>query len=188
MLESCLQVALIVWFKDARTLEELTGSSDGLIPDLEQEYQRLSEELEREQAEVAEIEGGDQAFLNELKATVAEQKYVRSCLNICLVQSCIVSSIEIEALKAELSEGKDQLRRLQERAQELDAQKREAKNAIATAERILHRKKNSTRSEVFRLKGKCYQICRRKSWLTSYASRVRSTGGSPYVPDYQSQS
>jgi hypothetical protein len=43
---------------------------------LEQEYQSLMEELEREQAEVAEIESGDQDYLNELKATVAEQKYV----------------------------------------------------------------------------------------------------------------
>ena len=62
-------------------------------------------------------------------------------------------SIEIEALKAELSEGKDQLRWLQERAEELDAQKRKAKNSIAFVEQILHRKKNSTRSEIFRLKG-----------------------------------
>ena len=63
-------------------------------------------------------------------------------------------SIEIEALKAELSEGKDQLRWLQERADELDAQKCEAKNVTSIAEQILHRKKNSTRSEIFRLKGK----------------------------------
>lgn len=62
-------------------------------------------------------------------------------------------SIEIEALKAELSEGKDQLRWLQERAEELDAQKREAKNSIAFVEQTHHRKKNSTRSDIFRLKG-----------------------------------
>lgn len=77
----------------------------------------------------------------------------------CLI---FVTSIEIEALKAELSEGKDQLRWLQERIQELDAQKREAKNTITTAERVLHRKKNSTRSEVFRLKGEYYWICQKK--------------------------
>ena len=65
-------------FKDARTLEELNRSADGLIPELEQEYQSLTGELEREQAEVAEIENGDQDYLNELKATVAEQKYVGS--------------------------------------------------------------------------------------------------------------
>lgn len=152
-------IALIIWFKDARTLEELIRSAEGLLPGMEQEYQKLAEELEKEQAEVAEIEHGDQDYLNELKATVAEQKYVDSGLKFCLfplLKGVCVSSIEIEALKAELSEGKDQLRWLQERAEELDAQKREAKNTIATAERILYRKKNSTRSEVFRLKGEYY--------------------------------
>jgi kinetochore protein Spc7/SPC105 len=84
----CLQVALIFFlcFKDARTLEELIKSSEGLIPELEQEYQNLTEELEREQAEVAEIEGGDQDYLNDLKAEVAEQKYVGSGLNIYLAE------------------------------------------------------------------------------------------------------
>lgn len=78
-----------VCFKDARTLEELNKSADGLIPELEQEYQRLTEELEREQAEVAEIESGDQDYLNELKATVSEQKYVGSRDNIYITQTYI---------------------------------------------------------------------------------------------------
>jgi hypothetical protein len=81
----------------------------------------------------------------------------RSTLVLVLLFTLLTySSIEIEALKAELSEGKDQLRWLQERAQELDAEKREAKNTIAIAEQTLHRKKNSTRSEIFRLKGEYY--------------------------------
>lgn len=91
-------------------------------------------ELEQEQAEVAEIENGDADYLNELKATIAEQ------------------NIEIEALKAELAEGTDQVRWLQERALELDSQMRQAKNTITTAERVLRLKQTSTRSEVFRLK------------------------------------
>ena len=62
-------------------------------------------------------------------------------------------SIEIEALKAELSEGTDQVRWLQERMDEIEVQKREAKNTINTAERVLRMKQTSTRSEVFRLKG-----------------------------------
>jgi kinetochore protein Spc7/SPC105 len=148
---------LFLCFKDARTLEELIRSADGLIPELEQEYQSLTEELEREQVEVAEIESGDQDYLNELKATVAEQKYVDFGHKKKIPYSKLyLFSIEIEALKAELSEGKDQLRWLQERAEELEAQKREAKNAIAIAEQILHRKKNSTRSEIFRLKGEYF--------------------------------
>ena len=76
-------------FKDACTLEELNKSADGLIPELEQEYQRLTEELEREQAEVAEIESGDQDYLNELIATVSEQKYVGSRDNIYITQTYI---------------------------------------------------------------------------------------------------
>jgi kinetochore protein Spc7/SPC105 len=141
-----------VCFKDARTLKEINKSADRLIPELEQEYQSLIEELEREQAEVVEIESGDQEYLNELKACFrTEVRWFQSrylpYLNLNLF------SIEIEAFKAELSEGKDQLRWLQERAEELDAQKREAKNSIAFAEQILHRKKNSTRSEIFMLKG-----------------------------------
>jgi len=57
-------------------------------------------------------------------------------------------------LKAELSEGTDQLRWLQERHEELETQKREVKITITNAERILRMKQTSTRSEVFRLKGK----------------------------------
>ena len=67
----------------------MNKSADGLIPELEQEYQRLTEELEREQAEVAEIESGDQDYLNELKATVSEQKYVGSRDNIYITQTYI---------------------------------------------------------------------------------------------------
>jgi uncharacterized protein YlxW (UPF0749 family) len=83
------QVSLIFCFKDARKLKELIKFTDGLIPELEQEYQGLTQELEREQVEVAEIEGSDQDYLNELKATVAEQKYVGSGLNIYLTQQYI---------------------------------------------------------------------------------------------------
>ena len=93
-IEVCLRAVLIVFFfKDARTLEELIGYTDGLTPELEQEYQRLTEELAQEQAEVAEIEGGDQDYLNELKATVAEQKYVDlfQHLFIYLTSNCIFS-------------------------------------------------------------------------------------------------
>ena len=86
-------------FKDARTLEELKSSADGLIPELEQVYQSLTEELEREQAEVAEIECGDQDYLNELKATVAEQKYVGSGHNIYLVQNYICLALRLKPLK-----------------------------------------------------------------------------------------
>jgi len=41
---------------------------------MEREYEELMRELEHEQAEVKEIEESDQDYLNELKATIAEQK------------------------------------------------------------------------------------------------------------------
>jgi hypothetical protein len=77
----------------------LNRSADGLIPELEQEYQSLTEELEREQAEVAEIESGDQDYLNELKATVSEQKYVGSSHIIYLTQIYIYLVLRLKPLK-----------------------------------------------------------------------------------------
>ena len=63
-----------IFLKDARTLEGLKKSADALLPDMEREYEELMRELEHEQAEVKEIEESDQDYLNELKATIAEQK------------------------------------------------------------------------------------------------------------------
>jgi len=62
-------------------------------------------------------------------------------------------SIEIEALKAELSEAIDQSKWVQEKLHEIETQKSDAQNIIRTAERVLQMKTTSTRSEVFRLKG-----------------------------------
>jgi len=66
----------------------------------------------------------------------------------------ILISIEVEALKAEVIEGNDQHVWLQQRLKEAEVDKQETLAAVATAERLLHIQKNSTRSEVFRLKGK----------------------------------
>ncbi|KAF5337355.1 hypothetical protein D9611_003088 [Ephemerocybe angulata] len=119
---------------DARKLESLSVAASKVIPDLEREYEQIMAELEKEQAEVAEIEACDQDYLNELKASIAEQ------------------NIEVEALKAEVAENNDQLKWLEERRQETEAQKRELQTSIAKAERILQIQKSSTRAEVFQLK------------------------------------
>lgn len=118
---------------DARILEGITTTADQVVPALQQEYEVIMEELEKENAEVAEIEASDQDYLNELKASIAEQ------------------NIEVEALQAEVAEGQAQLLWLQERLEEVDAQKREASTAITDARRILHIQKNSTRTEVIKL-------------------------------------
>ena len=60
--------------KDARVLEGITAQVGGVVPALQQEYDEIMQELEKENAEVAEIEASDQDYLNELKASIAEQK------------------------------------------------------------------------------------------------------------------
>ncbi|KIL70959.1 hypothetical protein M378DRAFT_175273 [Amanita muscaria Koide BX008] len=120
--------------EDAKTLEQISTLADEIIPELEREYERVMRELEQEKAEVAEIEASDQDYLNELKSAIAEQ------------------NIEVEALKAEVAEGDSRLQRLQERFEEIEAQKRGNSTAIADAKRVLHEPKSSTRAEVFNLK------------------------------------
>ncbi|GLB36475.1 putative spc7 kinetochore protein [Lyophyllum shimeji] len=120
--------------EDARVLESIKASADEIIPALQQEYEEIMQELGRETAEVAEIEACDQDYLNELKASIAEQ------------------NIEVEALQAEVAESRAKLQSLQERLEETNAQKREAKTAIDDAQRVLHIQKNGTRAEVFKLK------------------------------------
>lgn len=66
---------------------------------------------------------------------------------------CPVCSAELEAFRADVAEGNAKLERLEEKLQELDLQKQEATAAIEKAQRLLHIQKNSTRAEVFRLRG-----------------------------------
>lgn len=47
-----------------------------MLPSLREEYAQVMAELEKEQADIAEIEEQDQDMLNELKATIADQEYV----------------------------------------------------------------------------------------------------------------
>lgn len=50
------------------------ATADEVIPALQQEYDEIIQDLEKETVEVAEIEASDQDYLNELKASIAEQK------------------------------------------------------------------------------------------------------------------
>ena len=47
-----------------------------MLPSLREEYAQIMAELEKEQADIAEIEQQDQGTLAELKAAIAEQEYV----------------------------------------------------------------------------------------------------------------
>jgi kinetochore protein Spc7/SPC105 len=60
--------------QDAKMLEGFKARADELVPALDQEYENITRELEQEMAEVAEIEGSDQDYLNELKNTISEQR------------------------------------------------------------------------------------------------------------------
>ena len=47
-----------------------------MLPELRQEYEEVTRLLAQEQADIDEIENSDKDFLNELKATIAEQRYL----------------------------------------------------------------------------------------------------------------
>jgi hypothetical protein len=64
--------------KDCTVLEEINKKAQEILPGLRAEYEQVMRELEQEEAEVAEIENCDQDYLKELKASIAEQKYVAS--------------------------------------------------------------------------------------------------------------
>jgi hypothetical protein len=66
----------------------------------------------------------------------------------------LINSLEVEALRSDVSERRSQLEWLRERLEEIDVQKKEAMVAIVNAKRTIHIQKNSTRAEVFNLRGK----------------------------------
>ncbi|KAG1864649.1 Spc7 kinetochore protein-domain-containing protein [Suillus subalutaceus] len=119
---------------DAKVLENIIRQTQDVVPALNEEYENLLRELEQEQADVAELENCDQDYLNELKTTIQEQ------------------SVALEAFRADVDEGKAKLDRLQEKLEEIEAQKLETTDAIQVAERQVQVQKNSTHAEVFRLK------------------------------------
>jgi kinetochore protein Spc7/SPC105 len=133
-------------------LEEINKCATQIIPTLEAEYEEVMRELELEQAAVDEIERSDMNYLNELKASITEQKLVYICTYLT-VSLILVSSLEVEALRSEVAEKESEVQWLEEKIEETEAQKREAKDSIAEANRVLQIQKNSTSAEIFRLKG-----------------------------------
>ena len=55
-----------------------------MLPELRQEYEEVTRLLAQEQADIDEIENSDKDYLNELKATIAEQRYVSNS-SMCLL-------------------------------------------------------------------------------------------------------
>lgn len=110
-------------------------------------------ELKRDEEEVAEIESCDQEYLNELKTSLAEQRYRLVTLHVNLVPDPPSFSAELDVYRADVSEAMAKLERLSIRSAELDEEQKEAQNAIAECERVIQIQNSSTKEEVFRLKG-----------------------------------
>lgn len=68
-------------------------------------------------------------------------------------------SIELETFRADVSESRAKLQRLEEKLAEIESQKQEVSVAIAQAQHIAHIQQESTSAEVFRLKGAMARSC-----------------------------
>lgn len=134
---------------DAKVLESLTRQVQDLLPSLREEYEQAIRELEQEQAEVDELERSDQSYLNELKATIAEQDFA------------------LDSFRTEISESKAKLANLSEKLEEIEQQKKESMQAISDAERMAHVQKNSTKAEVFKLRDELDSIQNLHYWRPS---------------------
>ncbi|KAI0666330.1 Spc7 kinetochore protein-domain-containing protein [Trametes maxima] len=134
---------------DATYLAGVIKEAQDVLPALRDEYAEVMRLLQREQADIDEIENSDKDFLNELKGTIAEQ------------------STEIEALRADVSEAKAKLERLNEKLAEVEAQKEEASSAISKAKHVIHIQKESTSAEVFRLKDELEALQDLHLWRTA---------------------
>ncbi|KIJ45653.1 hypothetical protein M422DRAFT_166538 [Sphaerobolus stellatus SS14] len=119
---------------DEQQLDDIAKRAGKILPGLRQEYEEIMRELQQEQAAVAEIENCDQAYLEELKSTIAEQREA------------------LDTFLNEVADGETKLVRLQETLEDLEEQAGEAKKAINSAQRQMEVQKTSTRAEVFRLR------------------------------------
>ena len=65
-----------ILLQDAKTLEGIINQAQGMLPSLRDEYAQIMAELEKEEADIAEIESSDKNFLSDLKVSIAEQECV----------------------------------------------------------------------------------------------------------------
>ncbi|KZS96167.1 hypothetical protein SISNIDRAFT_339849 [Sistotremastrum niveocremeum HHB9708] len=119
---------------DALTIKNLNRELTELMPSLQEQHALIMQELDAEKEAVHEIENSDQEYLEELKATIAEQNGM------------------LEEYQSKVSENRATLERLTERLAEVTAQQQEATEVIADCRRKVGLQKNSTKAGVFRLK------------------------------------
>jgi hypothetical protein len=60
--------------QDKAVLDDIISQANSLLPALRQQHAQILNELEQEKREVEDIENSDPVYLEELKATIAEQK------------------------------------------------------------------------------------------------------------------
>ncbi|KAL1753368.1 Spc7 kinetochore protein-domain-containing protein [Schizophyllum commune] len=118
---------------DTKTIAELNAQLETALPELERQHAEVTAQLEKERAEIAEVEACNQDWLNELKSTIADQ------------------STEIRSFETELAQVRSGKQHVQARIDEYEAEKQEHMAAIANANRMLDVRERRTHSEVRRL-------------------------------------
>ena len=135
------------------TINELLEPMERLLPDLEEEASRVLRDLEAEKAAIEEVTQSDPDYLNDLRGSIDEAKYVIGviCFPRHLLTSSTLLSAQIEVFKKEEGESVAKLERLHSKLADAESEKEENMQAIARAERKITLNKNSTQAEVHRL-------------------------------------
>ena len=76
---SCIQFLHSVFsvesaYQDEKALNQIIRDAEDLLPVLREQHAQILQELEKEQAEIEDIERSDPAYLEELKIEIEEQK------------------------------------------------------------------------------------------------------------------
>jgi len=124
------------------------------MPLLREEHAQIMKEMEQEQSVAAEIENCDQAYLNELRATLEEQGYCLALIARCgTTANPGESSAVLDERRAEVAEAKAKLERLEEKVRDIETANTETVGTIDVLQQTLHVQENSTYTEALRLNG-----------------------------------
>jgi hypothetical protein len=92
-------LVLYTAIQDAKTLENIINGAQNMLPSLREEYAQIMAELEKEEADIAEIENSDKNFLSDLKVSIAEQECVRSHFYRCHTYSVLLLALKCRRCK-----------------------------------------------------------------------------------------